>query len=70
MLLIHGGIKGNGLKELIDANYLSVVGTNAIENIHDIKKANNCLQVSVCANKENLKKQLNFASNGFAQKSV
>ena len=50
LLLIHGDIiKGSGLIEILDANELSVVGTNAIENVNDIKKARYCLQVSVCA---------------------
>ena len=42
-------MEGSGLKEILDANNLSVVGINAIKNVNDIKKARYCLQVSVCA---------------------
>ena len=50
LLVIYADIiKGSGIKQILDANELSVVGTDAIVNVNDIKKARYCLQVSACA---------------------
>ena len=50
LLVIHADIiKGIGLKQILQENELSVVGTNVIVNVNDIKKARYCLQVCACA---------------------
>ena len=46
LLVIHADIiKGSDLRQILKENELSVIGTDAIVNVNDIKKARYCLQV-------------------------
>ena len=49
-LLCHGQmISGSGLPEILKAANLSLLGTSAVVDVNDIKRARYCMQVSVCA---------------------
>ena len=49
-LVMHGElIKGSGLEKVLAANDLSIVGTSAVVDVNDIKRARYCLQVAACA---------------------
>ena len=56
LLVIHEDIiKCSGLKQILQENELSVVGTVVIVNVNDIKKARYCIQVCACAIYKKLK---------------
>ena len=49
-LVMHGEIiKGSGLEKMLHSNDLSIIGTSAVEDVNDIKRARYCLQVAACA---------------------
>lgn len=48
-LVLHGElINGSGLKEILDTNELSIIGTSVAVDVNDIKRARYCLQVVAC----------------------
>ena len=48
-LVMHGEIiKGSGLEKILSSNDLSIIGTSAIVDVNDIKRARYCLQVAAC----------------------
>ena len=50
LLKIHGDIiKGSGMEEILNANELSIIGSDAIVNVNQIKKARYSLQIAICA---------------------
>ena len=49
ILVIHGKlIDGSGLREILNTNELSIIGTSVAVDVNDIKRARYCLQVVVC----------------------
>ena len=49
-LFIHGDIiKGSGLEKILSSNDLSIIGTSAVVDVNDIKRAFYCFQVAACA---------------------
>ena len=42
-------IRGSGLHEILKVNKFALLGTNAIVDVSDIKRARYCVQVAVCA---------------------
>ena len=56
--VMHGEIiKGNGLEKILSSNDLSIIGTSAVVDVSDIKRARYCLQVASCAVFRKLKDQ-------------
>ena len=49
ILVIHGKlIDGSGLREILNTNELSIIGTSVAVDVNDIKHTRYCLQVVVC----------------------
>ena len=56
LLVIHGElIKGSGLESILSASNISIIGTEAMVNVNQVKQARYCLQVSLCATYQKLK---------------
>ena len=53
---MHGEIiKGSCLEKILSLIYLSIIGTSALVDVKDIKRACYCLQVDACAVFQKLK---------------
>ena len=49
-LFMHGEIiKSSGLEKILSSNDLSIIGTSAVVDVNDIKRAFYCFQVAACA---------------------
>ena len=49
-LVRHGEIiKGSALEKILSSKDLSIIGTSAVVDVNDIKRARFCLQVAACA---------------------
>ena len=50
ILVMHGElVNGSGLSNILNVNDLSIIGTSAVVDVNDIKRARYCLQVAACA---------------------